>query len=127
MSFPSTTTGEPARSNVSAGSFDPDRDLYLNPAAIVGPAPYTIGTAGPSEPDLRGFAFFEENFSLIKRTYIPDIRENFNVELRADFFNLFNRVVFSGPDAGFGSPGFGRVGGQANVPRIIQLGLKFNF
>jgi hypothetical protein len=125
---PNRVAGVSARSGVGAGSFDPAIDSYLNPAAFSQPDPFTIGNGARLEPNLRGFSFWNENFSLIKRTYVSSIREGLNVEIRADFFNLFNRVVFSNPSSDFNSPtNFGTVGGQANQPRIIQLGFKINF
>jgi hypothetical protein len=79
-------------------------------------------------PDLRGFSFWNENLSIIKRTYIDSIREGFNVEIRGEFFNAFNRAIFSNPSSDINSPAsFGRVGAQRNQPRIIQLALRVNF
>ena len=125
---PNRVAGVDARSGVDAGNFDPARDIFLNLAAFAQPAPFTIGNAGRFEPNLRGFATLNENFSIIKRTYLNSIREGLNVEIRGEFFNAFNRVVFSNPSADFNSPAnFGRVGGQANQPRIIQLALRVNF
>ncbi len=122
---PHRVAGVSARSNVSAGSFDPGQgDLYLNSAAFVQPAPFTFGTGGPREPNLRNFALFNEDLALSKRTYIG---ETMNVELRAEFFNLLNRVRFGNPNTNSTSGGFGLVGGQGNSPRTIQFGLKFNF
>ena len=110
---------------MSAGSFDPGQgDLYLNSAAFVQPAPFTFGTGAPREPDLRNFALFNEDLALSKRTYIG---ETMNVELRAEFFNLLNRVRFGNPNTNSTSGGFGLVGGQGNSPRTIQFGLKLNF
>ena len=125
---PNRVPGVSARSGVSAGDFDPSRDLYLNIDAFSQPAPFTIGNGARIEPDLRGFSFWNNNFSLIKRTYLNTIREGFNLEIRADFFNAFNQVVFSNPSTDTNSPAsFRRVGGQANQPRLIQLGFKVNF
>ncbi|MGH9367925.1 MAG: hypothetical protein ACRD3M_09660, partial [Thermoanaerobaculia bacterium] len=45
---------------------------------------------GRLDPHLRGFPSLNEDLSLIKRTYI---KESLNVEFRAEFFNLFNRVT----------------------------------
>jgi hypothetical protein len=74
---------------------------------------------------LRGFPSYNEDFSIIKRTYI---RETMNIEFRAEFFNLFNRVVFSNPGTNTLDPlSFGLSFSQANVPRQIQFGMKFNF
>jgi hypothetical protein len=125
---PNRVPGVSARSGVSTGDFDPSRDLYLNINAFSQPAPFTIGNGARREPNLRGFPLLNENFSLIKRTYLNSVREGFNLEVRADFFNTFNRVRFSNPSANINTPAsFGRVGGQANQPRIIQLGFKVNF
>ena len=125
---PNRVAGVDASSGADVGNFDPARDIFLNLAAFAQPAPFTIGNAPRFEPNLRGFATLNENFSIIKRTYINSIREGLNVEIRGEFFNAFNRVVFSNPSADFNSPAnFGRVGGQANQPRIIQLALRVNF
>lgn len=122
---PHRVAGVSGRSNVSAGSFDPGRgDRYLNADGWVQPAPFTFGTGAPREPNLRNFAFFNEDFSIIKRTYIG---ETMNVEFRTELFNLFNRVRFGNPNTSSTSGAFGLVGGQGNPPRQIQFGLKFNF
>jgi hypothetical protein len=114
-----------ARSNVSAGDFDPATDRYLNPAAFSQPAPFTFGTGGRIEPNLRSFAFYNEDLAIIKRT---SITESMNVEFRSEFFNILNRVVFGAPSSDFNDPtSFGRVFGPGNNPRQIQFGLKFNF
>ena len=56
------------------------------------------------------------------------IREGFNLEIRADFFNAFDRVVFSNPSTDINSPAsFDSAGGQANQSSIIQFGFKVNF
>jgi hypothetical protein len=76
-------------------------------------------------PSVRGPAFYNEDFSVFKKFYI---RESKYLEFRAEFFNLFNRVVFGGPSTNVNSPGsFGLIGSQANEPRVIQLALKFIF
>jgi hypothetical protein len=107
---------------------DPASSLYLNRAAFSASAPFTLGNVGKNLPSLRRPFNFDENLNISKRTPIPSIRENFLVEFRAEFSNLFNRVVFSGPSSDFNNAtNFGRVSGQANNPRSIQLFLKFHF
>jgi hypothetical protein len=54
------------------------------------------------------------------------VREGMNAVLRAEFFNIFNHTNFGDVDNGLTSPGFGAVTSTLD-PRIIQLGLKFNF
>ncbi len=49
------------------------------------------------------------------------------LSFEAEFFNLFNQTVFSGPITSVNSVNFGRVFGQANAPRLIQFSLKLFF
>jgi Carboxypeptidase regulatory-like domain len=127
---PSPIAGTDPRTGVSVGSFKPGGAAaggtpYLNINAWSQPAPFTLGTGPRIEPNLRGFPSFNEDFSIIKRTYI---RETMNVEFRAEFFNIFNRVIFGNPNTNTNDPiNFGRSFSQANVPRNIQFALKFNF
>jgi hypothetical protein len=72
--------------------------------------------------------------SLVKRT---NITESFNVEFRAEAFNVFNHPTFQSPQAAGGS--FGNYGivdvstgdssilATANRPRTIQFAVKLNF
>lgn len=65
------------------------------------------------------------DISMIK--YIP-IKETFNMEFRAEFFNAFNTVNFANPNANIAVPAtFGRVTATSAGPRVIQFALKFNF
>jgi len=116
------------RVSLKGGSFDPAVDLYLNINAFSQPAPFTFGNVSRLEPTLRTFPYLSEDVSAIKRTYVPKISEAFNVEFRAEFFNIFNRTVFGGPSTSINDPtSFGIVGYQANSPRTIQFSLKVNF
>ena len=47
-----------------------------------------------------------------------------NLQFRAEFFNLFNRVRFGDPGLTFGTTQFGVVSSQANSPRLVQFALK---
>lgn len=112
------------RSNFDPG--DPNRNKIYNAAAFSQPPDFTIGNAPRFLSNLRGFPYYSEDISLIKRT---PIHESINIEFRAEFFNVFNRVQFAGGDT-FYSPAntnFGVVAGQANLPRLGQLSLKVNF
>jgi hypothetical protein len=82
------------------------------------------------------------DFSVIKR--FP-LREQKNLEFRAEFLNLFNHVNFDNPisnlnvitstggsiDANTGriiSPGdFGKIVSTSNNPRLVQFAIKLNF
>jgi hypothetical protein len=86
-----------------------------------------IGNAGRNEIVGPGFVNFD--FSLVKNNYV---RENFNIQFRAEFFNLFNRSNFASPVANdtlfdqTGAPigGAGAITQTANASRQIQFGVK---
>jgi len=68
--------------------------------------------------------YFNVDMSLIKRTRI---RENLNVEFRADAFNIFNRTNFDIDQAqNINSPQFGQIT-KTFDPRVLQFALKMNF
>jgi hypothetical protein len=48
------------------------------------------------------------------------------LQLRAEFFNLFNRVNFNLPNTNFLSGDFGQIT-SAGDPRRVQLGAKLHF
>ena len=88
------------------------------------------GNAGRNQLTGPGLANFD--FSVIKNTYIRKISENFNLQFRAEFFNLFNRANFQSPiDNNYllnqdGSPvsGAGIIDSTSTDSREIQFGLK---
>jgi hypothetical protein len=68
------------------------------------------------------------DISVIKRTRLA---ERFDLVFRADFINGFNSPqFFSGPVTSVTNGNFGRISGamdQSNLPRFIQLSMKFQF
>jgi hypothetical protein len=106
-------------------TFDPAKDVLLNRAAFAEPAPFTFGNAASVLPNARTFSLFNEDFGIMKRTFIT---ETANLEFRFEMFNAFNRVRFGGPATNLSDPfNFGRVTSQANQPRTAQFALKFIF
>jgi len=85
----------------------------------------SAGTLGTLQlTPVSGPWFFNVDMSLIKRTRI---KENFNVEFRADAFNIFNRTNFNvGQVQNINSPTFGQIT-SAFDPRILQFAVKLNF
>ncbi|MGH9723241.1 MAG: hypothetical protein ACRD8O_23775, partial [Bryobacteraceae bacterium] len=55
------------------------------------------------------------------------ITETVKLQFRCEFFNFFNHVTFNGPDIGPTNSNFGRITGQANLPRSTQLALKLSW
>jgi hypothetical protein len=123
---PNVVPGQSKKASWS-GKFDPATDVYLNPKAFSIPAPLTFGNAARNYSDMRGFAYLNEDISIIKRTYFGEYR---NLEFRADFFNPFNRHVFASYSIGNNPSNlaaYGKVGGQSNLPREIQFALRLHF
>lgn len=89
-----------------------------------------FGNAGRN--NLIGPGLAEFDFSLFKNNYFPRISESFNVQFRAEFFNIFNRANFQSPidnavifnQNGTSVAGAGAIDATATDPRQIQLGLK---
>jgi hypothetical protein len=96
----------------------------------------TFGNEPRVDPQLRMDGIKNFDVSLQKSTHIF---ESASLEFRAEFFNIFNRVQFAGPQStapvSASSPtvnpenlgGFGSVAYQINKPRQIQLSLRVNF
>ncbi|MBM3773733.1 MAG: carboxypeptidase regulatory-like domain-containing protein [Acidobacteria bacterium] len=116
-----------ANPKLDFAKFDPGRgDRMLNINAFRLPAPFTYGNAPSVLPNGRDFALYNEDFGIIKRTYLSEAGAN--VEFRFEMFNALNRVRFSAPANNVSDPfNFGRVFGQANPPRQAQFALRFNF
>ncbi|MFL6302481.1 MAG: TonB-dependent receptor domain-containing protein [Candidatus Sulfotelmatobacter sp.] len=119
--------------------------FYINPGAFT-PAPTgTFGNAPNLISSLRMPAYINEDLSLSKRTAIF---ERMDLQFQANFFNAFNRTIFSSNgnantfilNAGAPPPPtlesdsiktsntvFGIMTDQQNAPRIIQFGMKLEF
>lgn len=94
---------------------------YFNTAVFV---PNAIGTFGNSGKGIiRGPKYFNVDFGATKRTQVI---ERVALEFRAEFFNVFNNVMFNAPNSNQSSAQFGRIT-SALDPRIIQFGLKVQF
>ncbi len=74
--------------------------------------------------DLRQDSVKQIDFSIIKGMRIT---EKVKLTYRCEFFNSTNRAIFNGPDLNPTSSTFGRILGQANTPRRIQMALRLVF
>jgi hypothetical protein len=120
---PTYIYGQSIRTSVSAGDFDPAKNVWLNAAAFSNGPLYGFGNLSRTT-NARGFPLLDESVTLIKK--FP-IRERVSLEFRAEFYNVLNRVQFSSPTTSITSPSFGVVSGQANNPRQGQMALKLNW
>ncbi len=103
---------------------DPLADRWINAAAFSAPTAFRFGTAARAYTNLRGQAFANESFGVIKRTALT---EKLNLTFRAEFFNAFNRTVFGAPVGNVSAGNFGRVSAQSNTPRQGQMALRLDF
>jgi hypothetical protein len=101
---------------------------WLNTSVFALPAVGTYGTSGKNA--FRGPSRWNTDMGLIKNFTPLSSHENFNVQFRGEFFNLFNHPQLNNPELNFSSANFGgirsTVGGSADY-RVIQLALKVSF
>ena len=89
--------------------------------AFTTPNDNTFGSAGRNI--LIGPGTFNVDFSAHK---IFALTERFNLQYRAEFFNVFNHTLLNNPDTTVADDTFGRIT-SARDPRIIQMALKLVF
>jgi hypothetical protein len=109
----------------------------LNPAAWTDPGPGQWGTSAAYYNDYRYARRPDEQMSIGK---VFRLTESKTLQIRAEFFNVFNRTYLNNPDSGNaaatptldrGVPvsGFGRIssGSTFNPPRNGQLVARFQW
>ncbi len=94
---------------------------WFNIADFAQPAPFTFGNAPRTLPYLRAQGTLNTDLTLQK--YWGLWNEASKLQLRAEFYNIFNRTQFFAPGTTFGNSTFGVVPG-ALPARSIQFGLK---
>jgi hypothetical protein len=117
---PDLVNGNIRMANPTAGS----AGQWLNPASFAMPANFTLGNAprnigyGPNQNVI--------NLSLHK---IFKVTERYNLQFRAESFNVANHPIFGNPQANFGNANFGKITAMAGTyaPRQIQFALKLLF
>ncbi len=116
---PNATGINPATS----GSVHDRLNAYLNPAAFAQAPAFTFGNISRSlstlGPGMRNF-----DVSIFKNFKIA---EALTGQFRAEALNSTNTPLFASPNTQFGTASFGKITYQANLPRQIQLGMRFYF
>jgi hypothetical protein len=102
--------------------------IPINIPGGTGPNSGRFGTLGRNT--FRGPAFYNWDFAFIKTT--PFGKRNsgielFNMQFRAEFFNLFNIVTMGLPTNTIAGSGFGEISKTAGNSRQIQFSLKLIF
>ena len=126
------------RAPTQGSSFNPLVDLWWDPTkfkpgpvdTVAGLQGYKagvltaeFGNAEVRNPNERGPWFLNENIAVARTFAIDKTR----VELRFEVFNLLNRTIWGAPDSTITSANFGKVTTLANLPRQMQLGVRFEF
>ena len=96
-------------------------NTYFLPDAFTSEQLGQFGTA--NRQFFHGPGFLNTDLGLEKDTRIT---ESMIVQIRAEFFNIFNHTQFQNPSGNFSSSNFGVVT-QAQAPRIGQLSAKFTW
>jgi hypothetical protein len=109
--------------NHSRSTFDPAKDLYLNPAAFAAPAPFTFGNSPRLFSQIRSFGIQDWDTALMKRVLFT---ERVNLLLKAEFFNVLNQVNFGAPVTDINNPSFGQIFSAGN-PRAGQVSLTLSW
>ena len=114
----------------------PTTDIFNNGAladpnaGVANGGAYSFGNLPRVSGEVRSQSFFNEDFSLNKRT---SITEHFHLLFQAEAFNAFNRHIFNRPDtSGPNSPTFGYINTLVNLEggqfgRLLQLSLRLEY
>ena len=143
LTFQTTTMnrveGQPLfTKDLNGGDYDPNADFVLNPAAWANPAPGQYGTSPAYYDDFRYQRRPDEQLS-VGRSF--RVHNSSRFEVRAEFFNAFNRTQLNNPDAanplqtqqrnaqGVPTAGFGRIntGTVYGPPRSGQIVMRYSW
>ena len=124
---PAAFTAPPCYNSVETGSPTVNcQAVYLAGQAASVPTHATYGTSGYDM--LRGPRFQDWDMSLQKN--IP-WHDHYNLQLRADSFNVFNHPNFGTPNSSITNSNVGTITGISGTPsyeqRTIEFAAKFNF
>ena len=126
LSSDNTNTGTTARPNrVASGALSSDvrnPQNWFNQAAFVTPAQYVYGNSGRNI--LRGPGFRNLDVGLSR---FFALTERFNLEFRAEAFNILNTPELGLPNATLGVATTGVISTVVNPQRELQLALRLRF
>lgn len=97
---------------------------WFNTACFTQPGNWAFGNEPRVDPGMRSEG--EDNFDAsINKSF--DLTEQVKLKFSTEIFDLFNHAQFAEPNTISGSPGFGQVGHQTNLPRTVQFALRLSF
>jgi len=117
-------TGSDNWPNVSCGEIGMPRQMtrWFDTSCFAAPPLHEFGNYKIGA--VRGPKFINTDFAVFKRTGLGGNR---SIEVRFEFFNLFNKAHFANPNDRLGNAQFGRISSTRFPSREIQLGGRFLF
>lgn len=128
--YPNVNTNGDFSRKFKSNNFNPldataASSLYFDASSITNPTYGEFGTGPRALSQLRNFGVAQENLGILKNFQFS---ERTRLQFRMEFFNLFNRHYFYGPDMNSpSSPSFGHINTAAGPQRIGQLGARFEW
>jgi hypothetical protein len=113
---------------------NPGQIQYINMACFSFPNPSTL-LGNTQRNSIIGPGLTDLDFSLFKNNRIPRISEQFNIQFRAEVFNILNHANFQAPidnetlfdQNGVPVPGGGRIDKTTTTARQLQFAVKISF
>jgi len=100
---------------------------WFDTTAFAPAPPYTVPNDSLSQPNLRGPRRVNTDFSLIKNTRFG-AEARYNVQFRAEFYNIFNHPALLNPISEVSNAQFGTIVSSApGSERNIQFGVRLLF
>lgn len=96
------------------------RARFFDTTSFSSPALYQVGNAGRNTLIGPGNRNVDMSFAKMFR-----VSETKAFQFRAEFFNFTNHPNWGNPGTTFGTAAFGTITSNENLPRVMQLGLKF--
>ena len=119
------------KKKTSGSSFDKFiNNNWFNAACFTDPGDFLFGNEPRVDPELRSQGLLDFDLSLAKAT---PIRDNMNLQFRAEAFNLFNHPYFNIPQTQINGQFFNSIGPPSSPnyipvsPRLLQLSLRLNY
>lgn len=101
-------------------------ETWFDTSLFAQPADFTLGTGARNYSDVRRDGARNVDLSALKNFFFHEGRQK--LQLRGEFINVFNLVVFGTPGSNVSDPAnFGKITTQGNTPRLIQLVLRLSF
>jgi hypothetical protein len=121
---------DPIRTGIDRTTLDPNNPAtrWFGQNAFSLPGQFELGSVATYLREFRQPPVLEDNISIVKRVrFAVSAERAFDLVLRADAFNAFNRTNFGGITTAVGNVNFGKPTGPQQTARIITMGMRLEF